>query len=148
MLVVRIGSFNDWSSIKTNDRHFSFRLPLFNIQANKLWMKTISHSSSSIFVSSVSMYSQLSLNDEHRPPPPPIRVDSISLGSTSSLEMKPLPRLPDEDLGKRKKTNSKGSSTNERRIDDVFSFRLVEKGSGQIDDFPTDEFQSSHSRHL
>lgn len=25
--------------------------------------------------------------------------------------MKPLPRLPDDDLGKRKKTNSKGSST-------------------------------------
>ena len=53
------------------------------------------------------MYSQLSLNDEHRPPPPPVRVDSISLGSTSSLETKPLPRLPDDDLGKRKKTNSK-----------------------------------------
>nr|AEN94436.1 Ser/Thr protein kinase PAK 3 [Philodina roseola] len=60
------------------------------------------------------MYSQLSLNDEHRPPPPPIRVDSIS--QFVCLDAKPLPRLPDEDLGKRKKTNSKGSNerTNDR----------------------------------
>ncbi|CAF0960500.1 unnamed protein product [Adineta ricciae] len=44
--------------------------------------------------------------DELRPPPPPVRVDSIS-GSTSSLEMKPLPRLPDEDSNKKKKLTTK-----------------------------------------
>ncbi|CAF1192332.1 unnamed protein product [Adineta steineri] len=44
--------------------------------------------------------------DELRPPPPPVRVDSIS-GSTSSLEMKPLPRLPDEESNKKKKSTSK-----------------------------------------
>ncbi|CAF0785211.1 unnamed protein product [Didymodactylos carnosus] len=41
--------------------------------------------------------------DEQRPPPPPVRVDSIN-SSTSSLGMKPLPKVPDDD-GKKKKTN-------------------------------------------
>jgi hypothetical protein len=40
--------------------------------------------------------------NEQRPPPPPVRVASIS-GSTSSLETKPLPRLPDDELNKKKK---------------------------------------------
>ncbi|UJR20558.1 hypothetical protein I4U23_023685 [Adineta vaga] len=52
------------------------------------------------------MYFQMSTMNEQRPPPPPVRIDSIS-GSTSSLETKPLPRLPDDDLNKKKKTNSK-----------------------------------------
>ncbi|CAF0854695.1 unnamed protein product [Adineta steineri] len=43
--------------------------------------------------------------NDHRPPPP-VRVDSIT-GSTSSLETKPLPRLPDDEFNKKKKTNSK-----------------------------------------
>ena len=42
--------------------------------------------------------------NEHRPPPPPIRIDSIT-----SLETKPLPRTPDDELNKKKKTNSKGT---------------------------------------
>ncbi len=37
--------------------------------------------------------------NEPRPPPPPVRVDSIS-----GHETKPLPRVPDD----KKKTNSKG----------------------------------------
>jgi hypothetical protein len=45
--------------------------------------------------------------NEQRPPPPPVRIDSIT-GSRSSLEMKPLPRLPEDDINKKKKTNSKG----------------------------------------
>ncbi|CAF4027513.1 unnamed protein product [Rotaria magnacalcarata] len=44
--------------------------------------------------------------DEQRPPPPPVRIDSIS-GSTSNLELKPLPRLPDEESNKKKKATSK-----------------------------------------
>ncbi|CAF2510158.1 unnamed protein product [Rotaria sp. Silwood2] len=44
--------------------------------------------------------------DEQRPPLPPVRVDSIT-GSTSNLEMKPLPRLPDEESNKKKKAASK-----------------------------------------
>ncbi|CAF0975684.1 unnamed protein product [Rotaria sordida] len=48
------------------------------------------------------MYFQISTINEQRPPPPPVRVDSIS-----GLEMKPLPRRPDDELNKKKKTNSK-----------------------------------------
>ncbi|CAF0866731.1 unnamed protein product [Rotaria sp. Silwood1] len=44
--------------------------------------------------------------DEQRPPPPPVRIDSIT-GSTSNLEMKPLPRLPDEESNKKKKASIK-----------------------------------------
>ncbi|CAF0915615.1 unnamed protein product [Rotaria sordida] len=44
--------------------------------------------------------------DEQRPPLPPVRVDSI-IGSTSNLEMRPLPRLPDEESNKKKKTANK-----------------------------------------
>jgi len=46
--------------------------------------------------------------NEPRPPPPPVRVDSIS-----GHETKPLPRLPDD----KKKTNSKG------KIHSSFFFR-------------------------
>jgi hypothetical protein len=46
--------------------------------------------------------------NEHRAPPPPVRVDSIS-----GLETKPLPRLPDDESNKKKKTNSKGKIRDE-----------------------------------
>jgi len=35
-------------------------------------------------------------------------IFSLVFSSTSSLEMKPLPRLPDEESNKKKKTSSKG----------------------------------------
>ena len=48
---------------------------------------------------------------------------SISVRSTSSLETKPLPRVPDDDANKKKKTNSKGK-TRRRRIISIHSFDL------------------------
>jgi hypothetical protein len=42
----------------------------------------------------------------------PIEISLLTIffifSSTSSLETKPLPRLPDDELNKKKKTNSKG----------------------------------------
>jgi hypothetical protein len=57
--------------------------------------------------------------NEHRPPPPPVRVDSIS-----GLEAKPLPRLPDDELNKKKKTNSKGKIRHELSLHENIFFPL------------------------
>lgn len=73
--------------------------------------------------------------NEHRPPPPPVRVDSIS-----GHETKPLPRLPDDELNKKKKTNSKGQLNSFNSCIISYQYRLDKKRSIEINNFTSNKF--------
>jgi len=69
--------------------------------------------------------------NEPRPPPPPVRVDSIS-----GHETKPLPRLPDD----KKKTNSKGKIKFLIIFEKYSSSRLDKKRSIKINNISSNKF--------